>query len=213
RLLDTAGIRRKSHVTEDVEYYSVNRAIAAIEDADVALLLIDAAGGLAEQDKKIAYQIVKKGRGIILVLNKWDLAPRGKKALREAAEKIRFQFPVLDFAPVLAVSAKTGWNVEALLEKAAGIHEELCRRVETGVLNRALGEWTVENPPPRDGRRRYKTRFITQVCVKPVKFILFVNRKEGFPSFYALYIKNKLRGLGFEDIPIDLELRTREKQG
>jgi GTP-binding protein len=210
RLLDTAGIRRKSHVTESVEYYSVNRAIAAIEDADVALLLIDAAEGLAEQDKKIAAQIVKKGRGIILGLNKWDLMPRNKKALAAAAEKLRFQFPVLDFAPVMAVSARTGWNLDELLVKAREIDAQLQRRIETAALNRALEAWVSENPPPRDGRRQYKIRFITQVSIKPIRFILFVNKKDGFPLSYLGYVKNKIRGLGFQDVPFAMDLRTRE---
>ncbi|MDR1626351.1 MAG: ribosome biogenesis GTPase Der [Spirochaetia bacterium] len=216
RLLDTAGIRRKSRVTENVEYYSVNRAIASIEDADVVLLLIDAAEGLAEQDKKIAAQIVKKGRGVILVLNKWDLMPQGRKALKDASDRLRFQFPVLDFAPVIAVSARDGWNVEALLAKAVAVNAQLGRRIETGVLNRALEGWTEENPPPRGAGRRYKLRFMTQVRVRPVRFVLFVNRKEGFPASYVGYLKNKLRGLGFQEIPIDIELRTRtpgEKPG
>jgi GTP-binding protein len=216
RLLDTAGIRRKSQVSGNVEYYSVNRAIASIEDADVVLLLIDAAEGLAEQDKKIAAQIVKKGRGVILVLNKWDLMPQGEKALKDAAGRLRFQFPVLDFAPVIAASAKEGWNVEALLSKAAAVNAQLERRIETGALNRALEGWTEENPLPRGAGRRYKIRFMTQVRAKPIRFVLFVNRKEGFPLSYVGYIKNKLRGLGFGEVPIDIQLRTRstgEKPG
>jgi GTP-binding protein len=216
RLLDTAGIRRKSHVNADVEYYSVNRAIAAIEDADVVLLLIDAVEGLAEQDKKIADQIVKKGRGVILVLNKWDLMPTGRKALKAASDRVRFQFPVLEFAPVIMVSAREGWNVEDLLKKAAVVSSRLERRIETGVLNRALADWMEENPLPQGRGRRYRIRFMTQVRVKPVRFVLFVNRKEGFPSSYLGYIKNRVRGLGFQEVPVDIELRTRtpgEKTG
>jgi GTP-binding protein len=212
RLLDTAGIRRKSHVTENVEYYSVNRAIATIAEADVVFLLIDAEEGLAEQDKKIAAQIVKKGRGVILVLNKWDLMPEGKKILKAAEERLRFQFPALDFAPVLAVSAKTGWNIESLLTRAGGINLQLERRIETGILNRALEGWVGGNPPPRDGRRQFKIRFITQVKTKPLRFVLFVNRKEGFPSSYFGYIKNRIRSdFGFRDVPIDIEVRTKDR--
>jgi len=213
RILDTAGIRKKSRVQENVEYYSVTRAIASIEEADVVLLLIDAREGLADQDKKIADQIVKKGRGVILVLNKWDLMPQSKKTLEEAAEKIRFQFPVLDFAPVQAVSARTGRNVETLLEKAALISEQLDRRIETGALNRALEEWVKAVPPPRDGRRAFKMRYITQVRTRPLRFVLFVNRTEDFPPAYAGYIKNKIRQLGFGDVPLELELRLRASAG
>jgi GTP-binding protein len=214
RLLDTAGIRRKARVTENIEYYSVNRAIASIEEADVVLLLIDACQGLAEQDKKIAAQIVKKGRGVILVLNKWDLVPSGGGALTSAVEKVRFLFPVLEFAPVMAASAATGWNTEALLSRAWEIKGRLERRVETSVLNKALERWVGENPPPRDGKRQYKIKFMTQVKAAPLRFVLFVNRVGGFPASYLGYIKNRLRaGFDFADVPLEVELRGREGGG
>jgi len=212
RILDTAGIRRKAKVTEDVEYYSVNRAIAGIRDADVVFLLIDAVEGLAEQDKKIADQIVRKGRGIVLALNKWDLMEGGKGAFKTVESRLRFQFPVLDFAPVIPISARTGWNLDRLPAAALEIKAQLERRVETGVLNRALASWTGENPPPRDGRRRFKIRYMTQVRTRPLRFVLFVNHGEGFPASYIGYIKNRLRSdFGFRDVPLDIEVRSRDR--
>lgn len=212
RLLDTAGIRRKSKVNEDVEYYSVNRAIASIEDADVVFLLIDASEGLADQDKKIAAQIVKKGRGVILVLNKWDKMDGSRKSFKAAEDRLRFQFPVLEFAPVIPVSALSGWNIESLLSRSLEINIQIHKRVETGILNRALEAWIRDNPPPRDGRRQFKVRFMTQVRTRPVRFVLFVNRRDGFPPAYVGYIKNRLRhDLGFRDIPIEIEVRAKDR--
>ena len=117
-MIDTAGIRRKRSVGENVEYYSVNRAIASIEDCDIVFLMIDAEKGLAEQDKKIAAQAVNRGKGIILVLNKWDLVPPHRDAQRAAADRIRFLFPVLSFAPIVFISAKDNQGIPTLLKTA-----------------------------------------------------------------------------------------------
>ncbi len=210
RIFDTAGIRRKARVREDVEYYSVHRALEGIREADVIFLLIDATEGLAEQDKKIAAQVVKKGRGIILAVNKWDTVRGGKRAFREMEDRIRFQFPVLDFAPIVPISAKTGFNVETLLKTAFSLKEQLKTRIETSALNRALAQWVEKNPPPQVGKKKYKVRFITQVRASPIRFVLFVNRKEGFPGFYIGYIRNKLREeFHLPSVPIEIELKSR----
>lgn len=210
RIFDTAGIRRKSKVREDVEYYSVHRALEGIRDADVIFLLIDATEGLSEQDKKIAAQVVKKGRGIILVVNKWDTMRGGKRAFREVEDRIRFQFPVLEFAPIVPISAKTGYNVETLLKTAFSLKKQLQTRIDTSTLNRALAQWMEQNPPPQMGKKKYKVRFITQVRTSPVRFVLFVNRKEDFPGFYVGYIRNRLREeFHLRSIPIEIELKSR----
>jgi GTP-binding protein len=167
---------------------------------------------LADQDKKIAAQIVKKGRGVILVLNKWDRMEGGNKVFKETEARLRFMFPVLDFAPVIPVSAKNRWNIEPLLKKTVEINRRLEQRVETGLLNRSLTKWIEEYPPPNNGRKRYKIRFMTQVRVKPVRFVLFVNRREGFPQAYLSYIKNRLRNdFGFRDIPLEIEVRDKDR--
>ncbi len=206
-VLDTAGIRRKSRVGEDIEYYSVNRAIATIQEADVVFLVIDVAEGLSDQDKKIAAQIVKRGVGIILVMNKWDLLDRKPNTLEAVTDRVRFLFPTLEFAPILPASALEGEGVEKLLQTALRIRQQLDRRVDTSTLNEHLQKWMTVNPPP-SGRLRYRIRYATQVSIRPIKFLLFVNRKKGFPAAYVQYVKNRIRkDLGFNHIPFDVELR------
>ena len=210
RVLDTAGIRRKKSITENVEYYSVNRAIGSIQEADIVFLLFDAEEGVTEQEKKIAAQIVKKGRGVILTLNKWDKMENIPNQLEAVKDKTRFFFPVLSFAPIIPISAKYNTGIEQLLKTARMVYRELERRVDTPRLNRKLQQWTEQYQPPQDGKRKYKIRYMTQVRTNPVEFVLFVNRKEKFPRQYISFIKNKIRKeLGFHHIPISLELRER----
>ncbi len=207
-IYDTAGIRRKKRVKESVEYYSVNRAIKAIDFADVIFLLIDAQGDLTQQDKKIAEQVVKKGKGIVLVLNKWDKLEKIPNLFRAVKDRIRFLFPVLSFAPVVRISALTGYGVEKLLETGLKLWKQLNLRINTGRLNKMLAKWKSNYSPPSTRRFIYKIRYITQVSSNPVVFVAFVNRKKGFPQAYIDYIKNRIREeLGFSLIPISIELR------
>lgn len=211
RILDTAGIRRKSKVTDAVEYYSVNRAIESIASADVVFLTIDASEGLVDQDKKIAAQAVKEGRGVVIVLGKWDLLNGTPKLLATVTEMVRFQFPVLGFAPVLPVSAHTGYGVKGLLETSLGVWEQLHRRVGTGKLNQSLEEWMTHYRLPVRGKN-YKIRFMTQVSENPVRFIAFVNRMGGFPVSYSQYLENCIRrDLGFDQVPVAIEFRQSKK--
>jgi len=213
QILDTAGIRRKSRVQDPVEYYSVNRAIESIGKSDIVFLMIDAAGGLSDQDKKIAWQAVKEGRGIILVLARWDLLHGTPRLLKDTTEKVRFQFPVLGFAPVLPVSAVTGYGVPALLETAREMWQQLHERVGTGRLNQALEEWLTHYRLPVRGKN-YKIRFMTQVSANPVRFVAFVNRMSGFPVQYTQYLENCVRrDLGFPLVPVSIELRQSKKTG
>jgi GTP-binding protein len=208
RLLDTAGIRRKNKVKEDLEYYSVTRAISAIEEAEVVFLMIDAEKGLSDQDKKIAAQVVKLGRGIILCVNKWDLLEDVPNRLQAVQDRINFLFPVLEFAPILPLSAKNGDGVKELLETATKIQRMLSTRVDTGLLNRKLKAWQEHTPPPSRKGFFWKVKYITQVSVLPMKFILFVNRKKDFPESYIGFIKNRIRGdFGVNRIPIQFEVR------
>ncbi len=214
RVVDTAGIRRKRKVHEGVEYYSVNRAIATVEEADVVLLLIDSTEGLAEQDKKIAAQAVKHGKGVVLVLNKWDAIEQIPNRIQAVKDRVRFLFPILSFAPLLPISAKTGRGVEALLNTVYGVWKQLNKRVETSSLNDMLLDWYREYEPPRGKKGPYKILYGTQVSANPVHFILFVNRKKGFPQAYVQYITNKIRRhLGFPSVPIHIELRERKREG
>lgn len=208
RILDTAGIRRKSKVREDVEYYSVNRAISTISESDVVLLLIDAEKGLTDQDKKIANLVVERGRGIILVLNKWDLTDGVPNQFQAVKDRIEFVFPILHFAPVLPLSALKHTGFEKLLDSAAQIHSQLNHRVETGKLNQRLAGWVEETPPPSARNVRWKIRYMTQTRTNPVEFVLFVNRTKKFPESYLGYIRNKIRReLGFSLVPFRMELR------
>ena len=210
-VLDTAGIRRRSRVRESIEYYSVGRATESIQRADVVLLLVDAVEGLADQDKKIASLAVKEGRGILVVLNKWDLLAAKPRLLKETSERIRFLFPVLGFAPIVPVSALTGFGVKRLLDTALEVGEQLGRRVGTGRLNQALEQWVSHYPLPVRGKN-YKIRFATQVSVNPVRFVVFVNRIAGFPTAYSQYLENCIRReLGFGQVPVAVEFRASRK--
>jgi GTP-binding protein len=207
-LLDTAGIRRKRKVNEDVEYYSVNRAIASIEECDIVLLLIDAKEGLTDQDKKIASLVVDRGRGLILVLNKWDLFGTVENAFQAVRDRINFVFPVLSFAPIIPVSSTERTGFDKLLNMTRTVYRELNRRVETGPLNQRLERWVEETPPPVVGGRRLKLRYMTQVSVEPVVFVVFANRTRHVPDSYLGYIRNRIRHeLNFIHIPFRLELR------
>lgn len=206
-LIDTAGIRRRSRVRENIEYYAVQRAYEAIDAADLAILMVDATRGLSEQDKKIAARLTERGRGAVVALNKWDLLDDRGNQLNAMTDRIHFTFPVFQHVPIMPVSAHTGEGVEALLTRLLHIRSELTRRVDTGPLNQALQRWIADTPPP-SGRKPIKLRYITQVHADPVRFILFVNRRKGFPEFYLRYIRNRIREeLGFQHIPFFLDLR------
>ncbi len=210
RVLDTAGIRKKKRVVQDVEYYSVNRAIKSINQSDVVFLMIDGEEGLSEQDKKIAHQIVKKGKGVILVLNKWDLKKDVKNEFKAVEDRMRFLFPILDFSPIIPISALKEEGLKDLLNMALLIRDQLQKRVETSLLNDALAEWVDYQAIPLVKSKSFKIRYITQVSSDPVEFILFVNREKNFPSSYVRYIKNQIKKeFGFNKIPFTVELKER----
>ncbi len=210
QVLDTAGIRRKKKVQESVEYYSVNRAFKTIEDSDVVLLLIDVEEGLTDQDKKIAKQAVKRGKGIIIVLNKWDKVEKIKNQMQAIQDRVRFVFPILGFAPIVPVSAKTGDGVEKLLSNVYSVWKQLNRRIDTPVVNELIRDVVAHTQPPRSSHGHFKVFYATQVGSSPVKFVIFVNRKKGFPKSYVQYLTNSIRKeLGFTHVPLSVELRER----
>ncbi len=211
-VLDTAGIRRKSKVEEDVEYYSVNRAIKTIDEADVVLLMIDVTEGLAEQDKKIAQLIVRRGKGVVLVLNKIDALKGIGNELEAIKDRVRFLFPILNFAPIAPISAINGDEVGKLLDTVWAVWKQLNKRIDTAELNEALKSYSSEYEPPRGATGHYKVLYGTQVSITPVRFLLFVNKIKDFPESYISYIKNCMRkGLGFSSIPIEISLRERRR--
>jgi GTP-binding protein len=211
-VLDTAGIRRKSKVDEDVEYYSVNRAIKTIEDADVVLLMIDSIEGLSDQDKKIAQLIVRRGKGVVLVLNKIDLLQGIGNQLEAIKDRVRFLFPVLAFAPMCSISAKNGQDIGKLLDTVWGVWKQLNKRIDTSTLNEALKGWGESYQPPRGAVGHFKVYYGTQISANPVKFLFFVNHDKNFPQIYVQYLKNCIRrDLGFVSIPVEIDLRERRR--
>ena len=207
-ILDTAGVRRKSRVTNPLEYYSVHRAISSIKDSEIVLLVVDAVEGLADQDKKIASIVVREGRGLVFVLNKWDLFKGDERLERASRSHVQRLLPGLDFAPVIAISARTGRNVPRLLQTVVGLHEELHRRVGTGQLNHGLEEWTAEHPP--SARYNVKIRYGTQVSTNPQRFVFFANKSWRLPSSYERYLAGRLREtFGLGRVPGALEIKQK----
>ena len=208
-VLDTAGIRRKAKVNENVEYYSVNRAIKTLSRADIVFLLIDAEEGLSEQDKKICSLAFERGRGIIFVLNKWDTQPQDKKNFRDRKEWINIMFGQMEFAPIAAVSALEGTGIKNLLDTALELYSQLTRKIETSALNAALKDWLFKYPPPASKTAHFKIRYMTQTQTNPVSFLIFATRPEVVPQTYITFLKNQIRkDLGFDKIPVQLELKA-----
>jgi len=208
-IMDTAGIRRKAKVNENIEYYSVNRAIKTISDADIVVLMIDAVEGLSDQDKKIAALAHDKGRGIIMALNKWDTMPQQKNTFKDAEEKIHFQFGQMEYAPVIPVSAKDGSGVDKLLNTAIKMYGQLNLQIGTSQLNQSLEKWLQEYPPPTGPRTYFKIKYIVQKSVNPVHFIFFVSRIQVVSDSYISYLRNKIRkDLGFSLIPILIDVKS-----
>ncbi|TFG61822.1 MAG: GTP-binding protein, partial [Spirochaetales bacterium] len=218
RILDTAGIRRKNRVNQDVEYYSVHRAFKAVEEADVVYLLVDASEEVSDQDKKIAEQVVKRGKGIIIVLNKWDVRLASNDAMEKpfskedvfkaVRDRVRFVFPVLKFAPIVPISALEQTGLDKLINITLTVYGQLNRSLDTSKLNSMMGKWLMDYTPPRDRAAQFKPRYITQTGTNPVKFLLFVNRVKGFPEGWVQYLKNKLRkDAGLDSIPFSIDLK------
>jgi len=211
-ILDTAGIRRRTKVNENVEYYSVNRAIKTIDEADIVILLIDSEEGLSEQDKKITALAHNKGRGIIMALNKWDTAPKIKNAFEAVRDRIHFLFGKMEFAPVLPISAKDGTGIDKLLNTVITMYSQLNTQVETSRLNQALKRWLEENPPPSGPQTRFSVKYAVQSSANPVRFIFFVSRPKAVSEAYVSYLRNRIRkDLGFSFIPVEVKMRGSKK--
>ena len=213
-VLDTAGIRRKARVSENIEYYSVNRAIKTIDEADIVFLVIDAQEGLTDQDKKIAALAHDKGRGLILVLNKWDTMPVLKNTFEAVRDRIHFLFGQMEYAPIIALSAKNGSGMDILLDTSLRMYGQLTRQIKTAELNQTLEKWLTESPPPSGPRTRFKIRYAVQTQANPVKFIFFASRSHAVSKAYITYLRNRVRrDLGFSLIPVLVDIRpsSREK--
>lgn len=211
-IIDTAGIRRKAKVHEDVEYYSVNRAIKSLDNADIVFHMIDAQEGLADQDKKIVSLACDRGLGVIFVLNKWDTQESGRKTFRNAEQNMKIMFGQMSYAPVVALSALEGKGIKDLLNTALEVYSQLTHKMETGPLNTALKDWVAAYPPPASRSGQFKVRYIVQTSVKPVNFLLFCTRPEVVSQSYMTFLKNRIRSdLGYDKIPVQLELKASRK--
>ncbi len=212
-VLDTAGIRKKGKVTENVEYYSVNRAIKTLNTADIVFLMIDANEGLTEQDKKICALAYEKGRGIIFVLNKWDQQEQDRKTARKAEENIHIMFGHMNYAPIIELSALEGLGIKLLLNTAVEIYEQLNKKIDTATLNIALSDWLAQYPPPASRTQHFSVKYIVQTHVNPVSFLIFATRPEVVPLTYISYLTNRIRqDLGFSKIPVHLEMKASRKR-
>lgn len=213
RILDTAGIRRKSRVHEDIEYYSVNRAIKTLNEADIVFHMIDAKEGLADQDKKIIAHATSRGLGVVFVLNKWDTMDQDKKVLKDAVRDIKVMFAQMEYAPVLSLSALNGTGITELMNTALILYKQLSRKIETSALNIALNDWVTAAPPPQGRTNKFKIRYMVQTQTNPVQFLVFATRPEAVTESYLAYIRNKIRkDLGFDQIPVVLEVKGSRKK-
>ncbi|MBQ3490392.1 MAG: ribosome biogenesis GTPase Der [Clostridia bacterium] len=208
--IDTAGIRRQSKVLDRIEKYSVLRAHSAVERADVCLLLIDATEGITDQDEKIAGIAHEAGKATIIVVNKWDLVEKDNNSVKEFTDKIRTSLAYMPYAPILFISAKTGQRLPKLFEFINYVNEQAALRISTGMLNDILSEAITRVPPPTDRGRRLKIYYMTQVDVRPPKFVIFCNEAELFHFSYQRYIENQLREVfGFNGTPIRFVIRQK----
>ena len=215
--IDTAGLRRKSKIKEELERYSIIRTVTAVERADVVLMVIDAVEGVTEQDAKIAGIAHERGKGIIIVVNKWDAIEKNDRTMREYEGKIRNVLSYMPYAEIMYISAKTGQRINKLFEMIDMVIENQSLRIATGVLNEIMTEAVAMQQPPSDKGKRLKLYYITQVSVKPPTFVIFVNDKELMHFSYTRYLENKIReAFGFRGTSLKFFIRERkenEKEG
>ena len=211
-LIDTAGLRRKNKIKEELERYMIVRTVAAIERADIVLLVIDAVEGVTEQDAKIAGIAHDRGKAIIIVVNKWDAIEKNDKTTNEYTAQIRNTLSFMTYAEIMFVSAKTGQRLGKLYETIDAVSENHSMRIATGVLNEIMSQATAMKQPPSDKGKRLKLFYITQAGVKPPTFVIFVNDKELMHFSYTRYIENQIREtFGFMGTPLKFIIRERKE--
>ena len=209
--VDTAGLRRKSKIKEDLERYSIIRTVSAVEKADVVILMIDATEGVTDQDTKIAGIAHERGKGMIIAVNKWDLVEKNDKTIYKFTNEIRDKFSFMPYAELLFISAHTGQRVHKIFETIDAVIENCSLRVATGVLNEILTEAMAMKQPPSDKGKKLRIYYMTQVSVKPPTFVMFINDKELMHFSYTRYIENQIRNtFGFRGTPIRMIARERK---
>ena len=210
--IDTAGLRRKSKVKEDIERYSIIRTVTAVDRADVVVLVIDASEGVTEQDAKIAGIAYDRGKGIIVAVNKWDLIEKNNKTIYEYTNDIKRILSFMPYAEFIFISALSGQRLQKLFELIDIVRENQTLRIQTGVLNEIISEATVMQQPPSDKGKRLKIFYATQVAVKPPTFVIFVNIKQLMHFSYQRYLENKIReAFGFKGTSIRFIIRERKE--
>lgn len=208
--IDTAGIRRKSRIKDNVERYSIIRAEAAVDRADVCVIMIDATEGFTEQDSKVAGIAHEKGKGCIIAVNKWDAVEKDGGTMNTFRKKLENDFSFMSFAPIIFISAKTGQRIDRLFELITYVSNQNSTRISTGMLNDVLADATARVQPPSDKGKRLKIYYITQPSTKPPTFVCFVNNAELFHFSYQRYLENKIREtFGLEGTPVRFIIRER----
>ncbi|MDD2446591.1 MAG: ribosome biogenesis GTPase Der [Tissierellia bacterium] len=208
--VDTAGLRRKRSIYENVERYSVVRTLTAIDRADLCVLVVDATEGITEQDSKVVGYAHDNGKGIIIAVNKWDIVDKDDKTYLEFEKDIRSNLGFINYAPIVFVSAITGLRINKLLDLLNVVNNNYNLRISTGVLNDIINQAVLMNQPPSDKGRRGRIYYGTQISVRPPKFVLFINDKELMHFTYIRYIENQIRNhFGFSGVPIQFELREK----
>ena len=208
--IDTAGIRRQSRVNEEIERFSVIRAVSAVERCDVAVIMIDATEGITEQDAKIAGLAHENGKAAVVAVNKWDAVEKNDKTIYRFQEKVDQVLSFMPYAQKIFISAKTGQRIPKIFEAVDLVAQNHAKRVPTGVLNDVLYEAMAVNQPPSDKGKRLKIFYMTQVSVKPPTFVVFVNSKDLMHYSYTRYIENRIReNFGFQGTPLKFLIRER----
>ena len=211
--IDTAGLRRKSRIKEELERYSIIRTVTAVERADVVLMVIDATEGVTEQDAKIAGIAHERGKGVIIVVNKWDAIEKNDRTMKEYENDIRHVLSYMPYAEIMYVSALTGQRLNKLYDMIDMVIENQTLRIATGVLNEIMTEAVALQQPPSDKGKRLKLYYITQVSVKPPTFVIFVNDKELMHFSYTRYLENKIReAFGFRGTSLKFFIRERKEK-
>ncbi len=211
--IDTAGMRRKARIDEPIEKYSIIRSLRAVDRSDVVLMVIDAIDGVTEQDKKIAGYAHEAGKGIVLVVNKWDLYDKDNTSTLRYTENLRRELVFMQYAPVVFVSAMTKQRIHRLPEVIHCVAEQNAMRISTSVLNQVVEDAIAINPPPTEKGQRLKILYATQVKIKPPTFVIFVNEPEIMHFSYQRYLENKLReAFGFEGTPLQMIIRGKNEE-
>ena len=211
--IDTAGLRRKNKIKEELEQFMIVRTVSAVERADIAVLVIDASEGVTEQDAKIAGIAHDRGKAVIIAVNKWDAIEKDDKTIYRFTEKVRNTLSFMPYAELLFISAQTGQRLNKLFETIDMVSENHAMRVQTGVLNEIMAEAVAMQQPPTDKGKRLRLYYITQVAVKPPTFVIFVNDKELMHFSYTRYIENQIREtFGFKGTPLKFIIRERSEE-